>query len=357
MSSPILQLLIDCKCDEVGGRYRATDSIGSGFGGSSFRGRDTKTNSPVFMKYLIAPRGPDESARFLFEVDALRTLSLLPISVGPKLLYEEILAEGAVQVLVTEWIDAAPLSDILLTSASFSAGEKLKLLQRITFATQCALAQIRHRDLHPGNILVLPDETVRMGPNIPNHKVETGIRIIDWGESTPTIFGNYDDEPEHHFIALEVDGKRLGGSFTSLPPDIFEQPSVTERIRGSYESWALGLIFIRLLLGTEPPRHNSLGHYRKALRNREIEDWTRVAHWELGELHLPGGDIIPTLVRGLLRTTASDRLSPADAKEILWDVLEEGLTLEDSDELARYFTDRDSYKPAGGWLYVDVDRD
>lgn len=360
MTDPTLQLLIHCDCQLVKGRYEARRRLGVGFGGAAFEGFDLETGKPVFMKYLIAPRGTDELARFAMEVDSLRALSLHPVVVVPKYLDDVQLANGEVRVLITEWVDGVPLSAYLERSSHLSIATKLDLLRRVTFSVQLAVAVRRHRDLHPGNILVLADDMVRMGPGVEFIDVEPGVRIVDWGESTPLIFGNYEDEPEHHFTILAREGKRLGGSFASLPPEVFDPPNVMHQISGTYESWALGLIYVSLLLGRQPPVHESIGSYLRARRTLEIESWVLRARYDLKQLGLPGKDLIPALVSKLLERNPEDRFEPWDAKLVLWHVMEEGFALDeyvDNDEFFRYVQDPWAYRPVAGWKYADYDVD
>lgn len=341
----------------VGERFEALNSIGSSFGGSSFVGRDLQEGVTVFMKYLICPRGETERAKFLLERDALKHLSWNPYKVAPKFLHFETVPELVTDVLVTEFAKGEGLASWIDRSQPLGIEEKLEVFHRVVFALSHATLNYQHRDAHPGNIILLPEDQVVMKPWDAG-MWNPAVKIVDWGEALPVIFANYDDEPDHNFILLEAAPKTIGGSITSLPPEVFSPWRQNTSFGGVYESWGIGLLLNRILTGSAPPRADSLGQFAKDVRDGALERWVRDQVNNIRSYDLPGGLILSRLLRSLLSVQPERRATLSDAGLVLFHLRYENLTISTSDEVERYFSDVCEYKPPGGWRFInDFERD
>lgn len=343
--------------DIIADRYEPIKSIGRSFGGSSFIGIDKETGSEVFIKYLICPRGVLERAKFLTEKDALRYLTQYPYNVSPQLLWFEEFPDLLTDVIVTEFVKGENLVNWLESCGSLSIDDKLEMFHRIAFAFSHATNLFQHRDPHPGNIIILPNELVKMGPRVHSSEVDSGIRIVDWGEALPVLLGNFDDEPDHNFIMLRDAPNSIGGSITSLPPEVFSPWIRNSSFGGVYESWGIGLLLYRLLTGQTPPRVESMGHYVEQLRDGSLTRWISEQVNYVMSMDIRGGLIIPRLLGSLLQISPESRAQISFAGRILWDVRYQELSINDSTELDTYFANPHRYTPANGWKFSSLDDD
>ncbi len=335
----------------IANRFEAITPVGSSFGGYSFYGNDKLTGSSVFMKYLICPRGDVERAKFLLERDALKHLSLWPHKLAPEFFHFEEFPEFLTDVLIIEKVPGETLTNWLKKSAALPFASKLNIFHRVIFALSGATLSFQHRDFHPGNIMLLNEVDVRMGPFVHPNEIDSGVRIIDWGEALPVILGSYDDEPNHNFLMLDAAPKIIGGSFTSLPPEVFSPWERNKAFGGVYESWGVGLLLYRLIADEDPPRPASIGHYAQQIRDGSLASWICERVDEAGAAGLPGGLIIPRLLQALLSLRPENRMHLSFAGRILWDVIYEELVINDLANLESYFSNPHDYKPPSGWKF------
>jgi serine/threonine protein kinase len=347
----VLDLVRRLGLDIIADRYEPIKPVGSSFGGSSFIGLDKETGSKIFIKYLICPRGSLERAKFLTERDALKLLNQHPYNVSPKLLWFEEFPDLLTDVIVTEFVKGENLVSWLESSGSLPIDDRLGMFHRIVFAFSHATTFYQHRDPHPGNIIVLPNELAKMGPKIDDSEVDPGIRIVDWGEALPVLLGNFDDEPDHNFIMLRGAPTSIGGSITSLPPEVFSPWIRNSSFSGVYESWGIGLLLYRLLTGQTPPRVESLGHYVEQLHDGSLQRWINEQVNNVMTLDIPGGLIIPRLLGLLLQISPESRAKLSYVGRILWDVRYEGLSINQSQALGTYLSNPHEYEPLRGWKF------
>lgn len=235
--------------------------------------------------------------------------------------------------------------------AAKNLNEKLSVFHRIIVALSHGTIFFKHRDIHPGNIILMPASHVSMGPEFTAMQFDPGIRIIDWGEALPVIFGNYDDEPEHNFTLLKTAPTMIGGSITSLPPEVFSPWKQNADFGGLYESWGMGLLLHRIFLNEELPRAKSLGHYVESISNGSLQRWVDDQVAQLKRMSLPGGLIIPQLLKQMLEISADSRLELSRAARILWDIRYEKFSITDEQTLFKYFSSPNDYEPPDGWTH------
>lgn len=344
----IRRLAIDILAD----RYRAVQSIGSSYGGLAFLGRDIHTEAKVFVKYLICPRGEGERAKFLMERDAIEYLQRFDgRDFAPHLLHFQEFPELQSMVIVTEWIEGESLASWLERCKQLSFDERLAVFHRVVRCMSGATLVYQHRDFHPGNVVLLPEAQVRLGVDVLPKDETAAVRILDWGEAIPVLQGNYDDEPDHHFVMLAVTPRTIAGAFTSLPPEVFKSWKRNRYFGGTYEAWGLGMLLYRIFSDIPLELPSSLGDYASHVYDGTLSRETGRRRAQLETLALPGSQIIPRLYEWMMKETPEERAPLSTVGRVLWDVRFEGLSITDLAELRRYFSSPGTYEPPGGWTY------
>ena len=349
-----LELLRRLGVDVLDGRYKAEAPVGSSFGGAAFKGVDQVSGQPVFMKYLVSPRGDHERAKFLLEAQVLQDLEKWQHRVSPRLIHFAHPSDIDVLALVLEWIEGEMLTEYLARAPHIPLEERIETFHRIVRAASSATLPYQHRDIHPGNILLESRESARIGPETLERDVYSAVKILDWGEALPHIFGSYDAEPDHHFVLYERAPVTISGSFTNLPPEIFTRWQVAQGLGGTYEVWGLGLLFYSLMTGKPPIKHRGLGEYIEAIQTGELREWIDGAHQELCTLDLPGGSILPRIWKRMLSISRVERCELSTVGRILWDIRYEALALPDGFRLDAYMANPNAYQPEGGWTYSSI---
>lgn len=345
-------LIRKLEIETLGARYRADRKIGASFGGATFIGTDTLNGNQVFMKYLICPRGEGERAKFMMEHDALQSNIKFPMDdVAPRVLYFEEFDELQTLALVTEWINGELLSVWLERAGELTIQERLAVFHRVTFAMSTATRNYQHRDFHPGNIMLLPEHLVRMGPGVSDFHARSAVKVLDWGEALPVISGNYDDEPDHNFVMLIQAPRVIGGALTSLPPEVFSPWQRNAHFGGTYETWGLGMLFYRLLTLQPLSAPIGLGDYAFQVRSGALKELIRRRVSELSALDLPGGLILPRLFEWMMTENPVNRADISDIGRVMWDLRYEELSITSNSELEKYFADPRKYEPASGWKF------
>jgi hypothetical protein len=190
-----------------------------------------------------------------------------------------------------------------------------------------------------------------MGIDVHPRDLDPGVSIIDWGEALPVIFGNYEDEPDHNFTLFKAAPTLLGGSITSLPPEVFSPWENNADFGGLYETWGMGILLHHLILFEETPRVESLGHYVENIRSGRLEEWVNQQVEKITAKNISGGSIVPRLFKKMLEISPKLRFSLADVGRVLWDLRFEKLTISDEITLRRYFSNPRDYVPPSGWKY------
>lgn len=197
------------------GNYVLDSELGRGAFGVVYRAHHVEEpDSPVALK-LVEPNGPID--RMMLEPALLSQLNHSCI-VG----IEDYFQHKGKLALVLEYVEGEDLKAMLDRGETFSPEQIRMLLTQIGGALATAHArQIVHRDIKPGNILV-----VRDGPNLRFVLTDFGI-----GQRVEGI----------------QDRKHTGGTYLFMAP---------EQLRGrpgpQSDLWALGVVAYRLLTGKMP---------------------------------------------------------------------------------------------------------
>ncbi len=142
------------------GGYEIVSTAGAGGMGVVYKAIDPALGRPVAIKVLKEEfqAHPAVVARFRREAEAIATLSHPNIvriyAVG---------SESSVPFIAMEYVEGAPLSDILSNCGSLPWEEALDIGIQVADALVCAHeCQVIHRDIKPANILLCDDGSVKV---------------------------------------------------------------------------------------------------------------------------------------------------------------------------------------------------
>jgi serine/threonine-protein kinase len=141
------------------GPYEILAPLGAGGMGEVHRARDTRLNRDVAIKALLGDRADDPGVRrrFLQEARAASALSHPNIVV----LHDIVSHEGS-DFLVMEYILGRPLTEVM-AEGPMSLERVVSIGIQVASALSAShAAGIIHRDIKPGNILLMADHTVKV---------------------------------------------------------------------------------------------------------------------------------------------------------------------------------------------------
>jgi serine/threonine-protein kinase len=146
--------------ETLAGRYELVEVIGQGGMGVVYRGRDRILDRTVAVKVLPAlyAENPTLVERFEREARAAARLS------HPNIVsvYDSG-RDGTVRYIVMECVPGASLAEILARSAPLPIPQAVEIAARVADALAAAhAAGIVHRDVKPGNVMVLPTGAVKV---------------------------------------------------------------------------------------------------------------------------------------------------------------------------------------------------
>lgn len=207
------------------GGYEITSAAGAGGMGVVYKGVDPALGRPVAIKVLKDELQSHSAvvARFRREAEAIATLS------HPNIV--RIFAVGdrdSLPFIVMEYVEGAPLSDVLIESGSLPWEEALDIGVQVADALVCAHeCQVIHRDIKPANILIRDDGVVKV--------TDFGIAKV-LNASTQ----------------LTVDGARIGTPQYMCPERCKNLP-----ITPSSDIYSLGVMLFQCITGRLPFEANS----------------------------------------------------------------------------------------------------
>ena len=149
---------------ELSGRYRLTGRIATGGMGEVWRAEDTLLHRTVAVKVLKSELTSDPRFLERFRAEARNTAALSHPGIAAVHDYGEIDSDGErTAYLVMELVQGEPLSAILLRTGRLPVAQVLDIIEQAAAALEAAhRTGMVHRDVKPGNLLVSPDNTVRI---------------------------------------------------------------------------------------------------------------------------------------------------------------------------------------------------
>lgn len=224
---------------DVVGRHVLTAELGRGGMGHVFAAHDADLDRVVAIKFVSVVSEPMVE-RFLAEARATaRCIHPNIVSV------HEIGRHLGAPYLVLEHLAGPSL-------AQLAHGERLPLMRVIAIMTAVARALacahshgIVHRDLTPGNIVVLPDDTVK---------------VLDFGIAAYAQEAGAGDEP-----ASSTAHREIAGTLPYMGPEQVAGGALD----GRADLWSFGVVFYELLAGVRPFDHLAGAARRSELLNLE----------------------------------------------------------------------------------------
>jgi eukaryotic-like serine/threonine-protein kinase len=143
-------------------RYTLVERIATGGMGEVWRGSDQLLGRPVAIKMLAAMHAGDEQFRARFRAEARYASSLSHPGITRVFDYGEESPLGG-PYLVMELVDGQPLSEILERYGRLDPYVVLDIVAQAARALDAAhRAGIVHRDIKPGNLLIMADGTTKI---------------------------------------------------------------------------------------------------------------------------------------------------------------------------------------------------
>jgi eukaryotic-like serine/threonine-protein kinase len=203
-------------------RYALIERIATGGMGEVWRGSDQILGRPVAIKMLAAVHAGDEQFRARFRAEARYASSLNHPGITRVFDYGEQSPLGG-PYLVMELVDGQPLSEIIERYGRLDPYVVLDIVAQAARALDAAhRAGIVHRDIKPGNLLIMADGTTK---------------ITDFGIAKANA-------PD---VNLTATGIVMGTALYVSPEQATGQP-----LTGSSDVYSLGVVAYECLAGDPP---------------------------------------------------------------------------------------------------------
>ena len=203
-------------------RYTLIERIASGGMGEVWRGADQILGRPVAIKMLAAVHAGDEQFRARFRAEARFASSLAHPGITRVFDYGEHSPLGG-PYLVMELVNGQPLSEILERYGRLEPYVVLNIVAQAARGLDAAhRAGIVHRDIKPGNLLIMADGTTK---------------ITDFGIAKATL----------QDVSLTATGIVMGTALYVSPEQATGQP-----LTGSTDVYSLGVVAYECLAGDPP---------------------------------------------------------------------------------------------------------
>jgi serine/threonine-protein kinase len=203
-------------------RYQLIERIATGGMGEVWRGVDQILGRTVAIKMLAAMHAEDEQFRARFRAEARYASSLAHPGITRVFDYGEHSPLGG-PYLVMELVDGQPLSEILERYGRLDPYVVLDIVAQAGRALDAAhRAGIVHRDIKPGNLLIMADGTTK---------------ITDFGIAKANV----------QDVNLTATGIVMGTALYVSPEQATGQP-----LTGSSDVYSLGVVAYECLAGDPP---------------------------------------------------------------------------------------------------------
>ncbi len=145
---------------QLNDRYRLVELLATGGMGEVWRARDEMLERDVAIKALKREYADDETFIARFRAEARHTAGLSHPGIAAVHDYGE---DAGTSYLVMELVDGEPLSAMIRREGRLDPMTTLTIVGQAALALHAAhAAGVIHRDMKPGNVLVLPDLTTKI---------------------------------------------------------------------------------------------------------------------------------------------------------------------------------------------------
>ena len=210
--------------DILGKRYRLDERVDGGAMGDVWRGTDTRLNRQVAVKVLHAALSTTTEFRNRFSAEARAAAALRAPGVVDLYDYGEDHPEDGtvISYLVMEFVPGPALSKIIADKGRIPPGDTMAMIGKCAKALDAAhQAGVIHRDVKPGNILVLDDGN---------------IKVVDFGIARA-----------HGESGLTATGQVMGTVAYVSPEQLYD-----EELSGATDLYSLGIVAYECLAGVKP---------------------------------------------------------------------------------------------------------
>ncbi|NUK55539.1 serine/threonine protein kinase, partial [Streptomyces lunaelactis] len=264
----------------LAGRYRLSETIGSGGMGKVWRAHDEVLHRVVAVKELTAGRYASEADRIVLHARTQKEArAAARISHPGVVTVHDVLEHDARPWIVMQYVDGPSLADAAKESGRVPASQAARVGLHVLRALGAAhAAGVLHRDVKPANILLNRDGRALI--------TDFGIAAIE-GDSTITRTGE------------------IVGSIDYLAP---------ERVRGAdpgpaSDLWSLGATLYTAVEGESPFRRSSPLATMQAVVGEEPR-------------HPEQAGLLTHVIMALLRKDPAARPSAAEAERMLLEAME-----------------------------------
>ncbi|MDP8956977.1 MAG: protein kinase [Actinomycetota bacterium] len=204
--------------DVMLGRYRLVRRIASGGMGTVWEAEDTVLRRPVAVKVLSEALSSDVQFTERFKREARAAAGLAHPNVANVFDYGE---QDGTQFIVMELLEGETLA-ARLNRGSIDSDEAVHIIEKVAAALQTAHnAGVVHRDVKPGNIMLLPSGGVKV--------MDFGIAAAAWA------------------APITVTGTTLGTASYISP-----EQAAGEKVTSASDIYSLGVVLYEMLTGRRP---------------------------------------------------------------------------------------------------------
>jgi HAMP domain-containing protein len=210
------------------GRYQIRQRLGRGGMASVYRAHDPSIGRDVAIKFLHASLAEDDECRtrFLREARAAGSLSHPNIAI----VYDVGEIEGR-PFMAMELLEGRSLADVLDTQPQLPIRDVMTLGLQLAQALEFAHSKgIVHRDVKPGNIMLLADKS--------------GIKVTDFGIA--------------HIEGNGVHAPTLVGAVLGTPQYMSPEQTRGDKLDGRSDLFSAGIVLYQALAGERPFKGDNL---------------------------------------------------------------------------------------------------
>ncbi len=206
------------------GHYRVSNLIGAGGMGAVYRASDERLNRDVALKVLQPNVSLDDGRRKRFRKEALLLSSLNHPNIASIFDFD---TQHGVDFIVMELIAGNRLTDKIAEGPLPESETSYLGLQILSALREAHNHGIVHQDLKPGNIIVGPDQR---------------LKVLDFGLAK--VFESTDSTATESLTRLE----ERGGTLPYMAPELLRGHSADPRV----DIWSFGVVMYEMASGSRP---------------------------------------------------------------------------------------------------------